>query len=220
MNASAGWWMVGDLRRDAGEAPHEVVKVGGSLLGLRGWPDLVAELVHDRSRRRRVLVVVGGGAVVDGLRAIDAAAPRPAEVMHRLAIDLLGTTARLAARSLALPLVVAPAAETAAVLDVPRWLAAEGRQARLPEGWHVTSDSIAALVAAETAGDLLLAKRAAPPPSPGADRLAEIAGSGWVDDHFPTAAAWLARIAWAAPRSVPIPGVGRTLGEGGDAGGG
>ena len=219
MNPGAGGWIVGDLRTAAAAAPHEVVKVGGSLLAVPNWPDLAAELVRMRSSRRNVIVVVGGGTIVDGLRMIDAAAPQRADVAHFLAIDLLGTTARLVARALGLPLVGAPGADPAAVLDAPPWLAAADRHARLPIGWHVTSDSIAALVAAETGGDLLLAKRVAPPPSVDEDRITGLARAGWVDDHFPTAAAGLARIAWAAPASVPIPGVGGTRGEGGDAGG-
>jgi aspartokinase-like uncharacterized kinase len=212
-------WTFGSLRMAAGGGPSEVVKVGGSLLSLPGWPDLVADLVHDRSSRRRVVVVVGGGAIVDGLRAIDGLAPQPADTTHFLAIDLLGTTARLVARALALPLVGEPGTAPVAVLDVPQWLGAAGRHARLPVGWHVTSDSIAALVATEAGADLLLAKRV-PPPSADADPLVALAHDGWVDGHFPTAAAQVARITWAAPESVPIPGVGGTLGEGGDAGGG
>jgi len=213
-------WTFGSLRTAAGEGTIEVVKVGGSLLSLPGWPDLVADLVHGRSSRRQVLIVVGGGAIVDGLRAIDGLALQPADTTHFLAIDLLGTTARLVARALALPLVGEPGPAPVAVLDVPQWLGAAGRHARLPVGWHVTSDSIAALVTAEAGADLLLAKRVAPPPSSGTDRLTAFARSGWVDGHFPTAAAQVARITWAAPESVPIPGVGGTLGEGGDAGGG
>jgi len=213
-----GRWTFGSLRTAAGEGSIEVVKVGGSLLALPAWPDLVADLVHGRSSRRRVLVVVGGGAIVDGLRAIDAVAPQPADTTHFLAIDLLSTTARLVARALGLPLVGEPGPAPVAVLDVPHWLAAADRHARLPVGWHVTSDSIAALIATEVAGDLLLAKQVAPRPSAGTDRVAALARSGWVDDHFPTAAAQLARIVWAVPESVPIPRVGRTLGESGDAG--
>lgn len=224
MSTRTGRWIFGDLRTAPAIAPHEVVKMGGSLLSAPHWPRLVAELVRMRSSRRRVLVVVGGGTIVEGLRTIDAAAPQRAEAIHFLAIDLLGTTARLVARALGLPLVVEPGRETVAVLDAPVWLAAADRhgaqrQARLPVGWHVTSDSIAALVAADTGGDLLLAKRVAPSLRVDEDRLAALARDGWVDDHFPTAATGLARIAWAAPASVPIPGIGGAFGEGGDAGG-
>jgi hypothetical protein len=74
--------------------------------------------------------------------------------------------------------------------------------------------------AADTGGDLLLAKRTAPSLAGEENHLTALAQDGWVDDHFPTAAAKLARIAWAAPASVPTPGVGGALGQGGDAHGG
>lgn len=220
MNARFGNWIFGVLRSAVAAAPHEVVKVGGSLLAMPHWPDLVAELVSMRSSRGQVIIVVGGGAIVEGLRTIDAAAPQRPDAVHVLAIDLLGTTARLAAGALDLPLVGGPGDDPAAVLDVPSWFAGAARRARLPAGWHVTSDSIAALVAAETRGGLLLAKRVAPPPSVQPDPLAELARDGWIDDHFPVAAAELEHVAWAAPRSVPIPDVGRALGESGGACGG
>ena len=83
------------------------------------------------------------------------------------------------------------------MLDAATWLRPSGQAARLPAGWHVTSDSIAALLAAETGRGLLLAKRA-PPPEDGHD-LERITAAGWVDAHFPVAAATVATITWAAP---------------------
>ncbi len=212
-------WTWGELRSGGDESALEILKVGGSLLTVPGWPALLAGLVRRCSAGRRVLLVVGGGAIVDGLRAIDAAALLAEATTHGLAIDLLGSTARLVADAVALPLVLGPGAPRAAVIDVPRWLAGPGRLSRLPVGWHVTTDSIAALVATELSGDLRLAKRVAPPPCPDTDRLAALARTGWIDGHFPAAAAGLARIAWAAPISVPAPGVGGTAFEGGGAGG-
>ena len=60
-----------------------------------------------------------------------------------------------------------------------------------------TSDSIAALVATETNRGLLLAKRA--PPPEGDHDLERLAAAGWVDAHFPAAAATVATISWSAP---------------------
>jgi hypothetical protein len=86
------------------------------------------------------------------------------------------------------------------VLDVPAWLAAGSRAVALPVGWHVTSDAIAARVAVEHGGSLLLAKSVPPPPCPGdGDHLASLARAGWVDEHFPVAAGPLGTIEWAAP---------------------
>lgn len=200
-------WTTGVLRATRPGGQSEIVKLGGSVLTLPGWPELVGRLLDDRGHGRRVLVVVGGGAIVDGLRAIDEAAPLPEALTHDLAISLLASTARLVAAALGLPLTEGDAASPA-VLDVPGWLAARNRARRLPIGWQTTSDSIAAAVAAETAADLLLVKRRPPPREALAGDLAAAAQSGWIDDQFPIAAAGLGHIAWAAPASVPVPGVG------------
>jgi len=177
-----------------------VVKVGGSLLSRPGWPALVGGLLSAQPGRP-LCVVVGGGAVVDGLRLFDRAAPADAQLMHTLAIDAMRLTARLVAARIGLPLSAAPVGSGGcAVLDVPAWLAGEPRAAELPVGWEVTSDSIAALVALVHGGGLLLAKSLPPPCPPRLEKgLRPLAEAGWVDDYFPTAAASLHEIAWAAP---------------------
>jgi len=214
-------WTCGVLRSTGCPAPREVIKLGGSLLTMPDWPTHVAELVEERAAMRPVLVVVGGGAIVDGLRTIDAAARQDARLIHRLAIELMGTTARLVAEALAVPIVMEPARTSAAVLDAARWLAGDDRLARLPVGWDVTSDSIAADVAVVTGADLLLAKRVPPPESFPDERIESLMRSGWIDAHFATVAAGLPHIAWAAPDhdppSVPVPGFGGTTLEGCDA---
>jgi len=181
-------WRHGILRGSA--AGTLVVKIGGSILARPEWPAAVADLLAETTGQR--LVVVGGGPVVDGLRAIDAAAPQPAEAMHWLAIEAMGLTARVAAKTLRLPLVTSPAGMPGGVLDVPAWLRGD---TSLPVGWHVTSDSIAALAAVERGAGLLLVKSVPPP----AEDLSAAASAGWVDAYFPVAAANLAHIAWAAP---------------------
>lgn len=192
--AAAGWHAAA-IR--AGPPPSAcVIKLGGSLLRRPDWPRLVATLVAADAPPR--LLVVGGGAVVDGLRAIDAATPRPAPLMHRLAIDAMRLTARLVADAVGLPLVTEPPRGGHGVLDVPAWLAADDRRsASLPEGWGVTSDSIAALVAVTHARGLMLAKTVPPPPCP--DGLAALSAAGWVDEHFAVVAEPLPTIGWCAP---------------------
>ena len=186
-----------------------VIKLGGSLLSQPGWPQGIAELLRAlaaQSRESPALLVVGGGSVVEGLRQIDAAGPQPAELMHALAIEMMGITARLVAAAIGLPLVTAwptSNARGACLLDVPQWLAENQRLSTLPEGWDVTSDSIAACVAAACGGELLLVKSVPPPSLPASqNQLKELAAAGWVDSHFPSAAAGLPAISWAAPRAA------------------
>ena len=146
-----------------------------------------------------MIIVVGGGPPVDGLRAIDAAAPQAPALMDRLAIESLRLSATLVAASLSLPLARAPGrAAPACVLDAAGWLARAGRRDDLPVGWQVTSDSIAAAVAQAARAGLVLAKRVRPPED--ASGLEQLAAAGWVDGHFPTAARGLRSITWAAPR--------------------
>jgi len=188
-------WRRGTFRGSGDAGRPLVVKLGGSLLARPAWARDVASLLDELAPPR--LLVVGGGPIVDGLRAIDRAAPQAPVLVHRLAIDCMGHTARLVAAALDAPLVDRPADRggATAVLDAPRWLEHDGRLERLPVGWHVTSDSIAALVAATHAAGLLLVKSVPPP----CDDMTGAASAGWVDGHFPTAARELPWIGWAAP---------------------
>jgi len=190
-------WTIAPLRGSAAGTSRWVVRFGGSLLTRPGWPQDLLDLVSGLTGA--VTIVVGGGPLVDGLRMVDAAQPMPAHVMHGLAIEVMGVTGRLVAAATGFPVVGSPAFGAGiVVLDTPRWWAASPLGSRLPVGWEVTSDSIAATVALETAATLVLAKRV-PPPLPDLD---ELAVAGWVDPHLPTAAAGLTRILWAAPREV------------------
>jgi 5-(aminomethyl)-3-furanmethanol phosphate kinase len=194
----SGRWTIAPLRTPPAGTSRWVVRFGGSLLTRPGWPQDLLDLVGGLTGA--VTIVVGGGPVVDGLRGIDAAEPMPAPVMHALAIEAMGLTGRLVAAATGFAIVGSPeAAPGATVLDAPRWWATSPLGSRLPAGWEVTSDSIAATVALETASTLVLAKRI-PPPLRDLDGLA---AAGWVDPYLPTAAAGLAGILWAAPRAGP-----------------
>jgi len=228
---SRGWrWQFGSLARQPAlgvprvpPQPLLVIKLGGSLLSQPGWPQGIAELVRAVSAHSReppagwaarepahfpALLVVGGGSVVEGLRQIDAANPQPAEFVHALAIEMMGITARIVAAATGLPLVAAwPAAGArgACLLDVPQWLAESQRLSTLPVGWEVTSDSIAACVAATYGGELLLVKSVPPPTGPESqNQLEALAAAGWVDSYFPSAAAGLPAISWAAPHALHL----------------
>jgi aspartokinase-like uncharacterized kinase len=202
----------GGLRRgpeDRGVVPGPaalVIRFGGSLLERADWPELAAALLDGPTlfgaAAAAPTIVVGGGSVVEGLRAIDRTRSADPRLIHRLAIDGMGITARLVASTLGLPLVTRPI-DRPAVLDMAGWLAAEAtRSEGIPAAWNVTSDSLAAVVAAAHGGDLLLVKSVPPPLSEGASgppSLESLAASGWVDGWFPEAAARVATIRWAAP---------------------
>ncbi len=194
-------WVQGCLRQAThGEPPDTLVlKLGGSLLSWPDWPWLVDRLIAGVGDMP-LAVVVGGGAVVDGLRQIDSAAPQSAKLMHDLALDCMHTLAQLVAKSTGLPLSANPTGSGAAcVLDVPTWVLTQPKAASLPTSWDVTSDSIAACVADTYGSALMLAKSAPPPAAWCGTSLDSLTDAGWVDPFFPTAADELQEISWAAP---------------------
>ncbi len=187
-------WQFGTIRGDenACRTAPCVVKIGGSLLTKPGWPDALRSLLDAINHP---LIVVGGGTVVEGLRAIDAVSPRPAQLMHELAIDAMTLTARIVADALSLPLVASPQASVPAILDVAAWLKETESCSGLPASWDVTSDSLAAAVAVVSSRPLILIKSTPPPTAE--TTLEALAAVGWVDAYFPNAAAPLTDIAWA-----------------------
>lgn len=198
------------LAPHGGDAAGLVVKVGGSLFGRSDWPALARDLLDVLGSALPCTFVIGGGAVVDGLRAIDARVRGDDRLVHRLAIDGMGITARYVANVLGLPLVTVPrtsagnagrgsshAARDGAILDMAAWLdAMPEREAAIPHSWSVTSDTLAAHVAAAHHLGLLLAKSVPPPPG---DSLEDLARTGWIDAAFPGAANAAAGLSWCAP---------------------
>lgn len=209
-------WQGGWLRQPAGSASGRlVIKLGGSLLRIPGWPAAVRRLLAAEAARHQTIgLVVGGGPLVDGLRQLDQAEPQPAKRMHRLAIAAMGLTAELVAGQLDCPLVTeltgsekyrrppfSPKANQPVVLDVSRSPGCQPAIAALPCSWAVTSDSIAAAVAGGLAAELLVVKTIPPP----GRTIAELTAAGWVDGHFPVASCRLTAIRWAAPATTSLP---------------
>ena len=191
-------WQQGVIRgpSHSDDGTSWIIKFGGSLLTRPRWPEELRILLAGVPGP--ATVVVGGGAVVDALRSIDGVNPRPADLMHRLAIDAMGLTGRLVADAISGTFAAEPARTQApVVLDAAAWLSRGGCLFELPAGWHVTSDSIAAAVAVSCGAHLLLAK-SVHPPCP-ASRLIDLSEAGWVDQQFPVAAAPVVVIQWAAP---------------------
>ena len=191
-------WDHGWLRQpgDKSKQTRFVVKIGGSLFSTPGWQQAIQSLVADISlSSHSVAILAGGGALVDGLRIIDASS-RCQTLSHDLALEAMGITSQLVATTLKLPLGGDGMSVSPIVLDIQKRGVVRNAIESLPHSWDTTSDSIAAAVAATTESALLLVK-STPPPAYDIDCLAS---KGWVDPSFKTACIKLGDIRWAARR--------------------
>jgi 5-(aminomethyl)-3-furanmethanol phosphate kinase len=187
-------------------APVSVVKVGGSLFN---WPELPARLNAFLSasslhrRQEHTVLIAGGAAAADFVRLIDRIHGIGDERAHRLALHALDLNANLLAAVLREKCVVVdslaalPAAwsdQSIPVLAPRRFMTEIDRQGAdpLPESWDVTSDTIAARLAAHLRAHCLVLLKSAPLP-PGATRR-DAARLGLVDPIFPRAAEALSRV--------------------------
>ena len=169
--------------------PPVVVKVGGSLFD---WPDLKLRLREYLATLvgKNVLLIPGGGPAADAVRAYDRAHGLGKESAHWLALRALSLNAHLLTTLVPQSQVVEGlnAARSVwrrghtPVLDAFRFARGdEGRSGRLHHSWAVTSDSLAARVAAVAAAEHLILLKSAPMPAadwPEAIRL------GYVDPMF------------------------------------
>ena len=171
-----------------------VVKVGGSLLESGSLPRLLGAL-GEMARTHRLVVVPGGGRFADAVRGACSLHDPGASAAHWMAILAMDQLAHLlAGLPLAARLVTAPdevakvqAEGILPVLAPFRWLREVDP---LPHGWHVTSDSIAAWVAARlSARRLVLLKSLEGVPGTSGDVVDEAplrsaALAGIVDEYF------------------------------------
>jgi probable H4MPT-linked C1 transfer pathway protein len=155
-----------------------VIKIGGGLLEHVDHFARVVAAVADVSRTIPVVVVPGGGPFADAVRRVDERLTLGDEEAHWMAVLGMDQYAHLLAARMEAGVVISTRAELEAahhsrrvpVLAPSVWLKAADP---LPHSWDVTSDSIAAWVAAELgAAHLLLIK---PPGARGPDL---------VDAHF------------------------------------
>ena len=192
-------WDHGWLRQpcDRSKRTRLVIKVGGSLFSRPGWQHAVQSLIaHETLSSHSVVILAGGGALVNGLRIIDANSSLPPLLVHDLALEAMGITAQLVATTLKLPLDEEETGASPVVLDIKKRGVVGNAIESLPPSWNTTSDSIAAAVAATTESALLLAK-STPPPTRDIECLAS---KGWLDHSFPAACINLEAIRWVAPR--------------------
>lgn len=179
--------------------PPEIVKLGGSLTS---HPRLAALLRTLAARGAPLVLVAGGGPLADGVRALQPRLALSDAACHRMAILAMEQTAHALA-DLAPGLALADTPEAIATAHVQGraalWLPARMALAArdLPESWELTSDSLAAWLAAELgAATLTLVKSA---PAAGA-APADWAAAGLTDPLFPAFAA-----RFAGPVEVTTP---------------
>ncbi|TWT75822.1 hypothetical protein Pla123a_26040 [Posidoniimonas polymericola] len=178
--------------------PLRVVKVGGSLLDRPPAMEQLPDWIQSARATHRLLFICGGGAPVDWLREQTARGKLDETEAHWEAIRQMDYNADCLSSIFGLPeveLADSPVVEGAAVGIVDRFLNEvephlEG--VRLPVGWQVTSDSIAARVASVYNAELVLLK-SCPPPSEPSDH-ASLAQQGYVDDFFPAASLGLRQV--------------------------
>jgi aspartokinase-like uncharacterized kinase len=151
----------------------------------------------DEAKRRPLLVVPGGGALADAVRAVTDRHEIGDGASHWMAILAMDQMAVLLADLAPSARVVGEPREIAAVVAQGRlailapfaWLRSEDP---LPQGWHVTSDSLAAWIAGALGAErLVLLKSVAGVVQDGVLRERaeprEAVQAGLVDDYFPVA---------------------------------
>lgn len=174
-----------------------VVKLGGSLIADPVLPVLLQSLA-DLAKTRRLVVVPGGGPFADAVREVCGAHDPGPSAAHWMAILAMDQHAQLLPGLLPEAVLASELREIHEIADSRRlavlapfaWLR---RADPLPHGWHVTSDSIAAWVAAQLGAprlvllksvDGLLLADGTLVPEADARTAAE---RGLVDEHFPSA---------------------------------
>ncbi len=171
-----------------------VVKLGGSLAGdprLDVWGRLFA------AATRPLLIVPGGGSFADAVRHAQPETGFSDRAAHRMAILAMAQYGEALADRFRLP-VVATESDVAALRGAAVWspLATALDDPRLPATWDLTSDSIAAwLAAAIRAPGLLLVKQTLPA---GLRTAEDAAAAGLTDPLFPAYAEQLSCPVWIA----------------------
>jgi dihydroneopterin aldolase len=176
-----------------------VVKLGGSLAGdprLDVWAGVLTAATAP------LLIVPGGGPFADAVRAAQAPMGYSDRAAHRMAILAMAQYGEALAERLGLP-AVATEREISAMRAAAVWspLAMALDDPHLPASWDLTSDSIAAWLAARIgASGLLLVKQSLPA---GIRTAQDATAADLTDPLFPGFAERLACPVWiAGPKGV------------------
>ncbi len=182
---------------------RRVVKFGGSLFDVPGLQQLWQSWLQ-RQEPAANIVIAGGGTLVDSIRTWQCANGLDDAFCHWLSIDAMS----LSAQWLHHLLVDAQWTRNiddlkscelgTLVFDVADWIRTVND---LPDSWDVTSDSISACLAQSLSAHELVLLKSSLPQSPNAN-IIEWASAGFVDRHFPAAAAGLPRIRIVNLRSL------------------
>jgi 5-(aminomethyl)-3-furanmethanol phosphate kinase len=192
-----------------------VVKVGGSLLGWPELPERLTALLQGRQANvpdETIVLIAGGGPAADWIRSLDQVYRLGDEAAHRLAVQALDLTAAILASLLPRSITVDRLDSLAAPRDAgtitilsPRNVLNEIERpgtSALPASWDVTSDSIAARIAAHLqARSLVLIKSASM--LVGATRE-DAARLGLVDPMLPHVARTIPQVEMINLRSDPL----------------
>ncbi len=179
-----------------------VIKVGGSLFDLLDLGDRIRQSIAHFAPAINVLIA-GGGEFTDILAKAQTLHSWSEEETHWLCIKTLNATAALLktllpeARLTDQPLELANSTEPSLWILAPEQLLKSENTCetirQLPRDWTVTTDSIAAAVAAELqATELVLLKSTTCQPQ----TLHSLAQKNLVDSYFPTAIALIPKIGW------------------------
>jgi 5-(aminomethyl)-3-furanmethanol phosphate kinase len=175
-----------------------VIKLGGSLMG--DGPGLRALLKSVVGAPGRCVIVCGGGVFADAVRQAQAHLEFSNGLAHRLALDSMGQFAEVLCEmqsGLGRATDAAGIAAAHAAGLVPVWVPTDLRAGHpaVPEGWEVTSDSLAVFVATEIGAEgLILVKSVehilpSVPVAPPSLARPAFGAAGLVDAAFPAFAA-------------------------------
>lgn len=168
-----------------------VIKVGGSLLGLRRLHEELAEFI-DGLETHRVVLLTGGGPAVKALHRLGKSLSLSEEDAHWHCIDLMSELTRSISEMFPNSVAVTTWKEAEEAWDADRipWFVVESylrddeqSEDHLPHSWKVSSDSIAAHLASRHGAELILLKACALPKR----RVSalELVKRGIVDAWFP-----------------------------------
>jgi aspartokinase-like uncharacterized kinase len=188
-----------------------VVKVGGSLFDCPELPRRLQAWLNEFTDQRLALIA-GGGELAEIVRGADARWKLGEEASHWLAIDAMRLAAKLLLGSLPQLRWIdswqelqrcgeSPPSAPPILFEVGQFLRDVEHRLMppfLPRSWQVTSDSIAARVAAALGATHLTLLKSAPPPAASILLLEEL---GYVDPHFAIASAAIPHISFVNLRN-------------------